>query len=81
MTDDLNEAIKEALPIVATAFEVMPLYEDRCLMGFTSTPVCIVAPRGTSQVGLAVLLLEQAACLRAMQGLELFEAKVQVGLQ
>lgn len=81
MNDDLNEAISDAMPIVATAFEVMELYEGRVLMGFTSTPVCVVAPRGTPAVGLALLLIEQAACVRAMQGLSLFAANVQGGVQ
>ena len=81
MTDDLKEAIAQALPLVATAFEVFELYEGRCMFGFTGTPVCVVAPRGTSPVGLALLLLEQAACLRAMQGLELFAASGHGGVQ
>lgn len=64
----MNAALKEAEAIAQTAVILGEVLQGthRVLLGFDAAPgLFVVAPRGTKPLGLALLIIEQIAIIRA----------------
>lgn len=60
--------LAEASKIASTAKPIHEIHNDRWLFSFESVPnLYVVAPIGTSELGIAILVVEQIAIVRAQQ--------------
>jgi hypothetical protein len=63
-----HAALVEAQRTAETAQLIQEIHGDRCLFGFDASPcLFVVAPRKTSTLGLAILIIEQIAIATIQQ--------------
>jgi len=68
MTPEQYDAILAAEKIAATAHPITEITEGRWLFGFADVPyLFVVASADVSRLGLALLIIEQAAIARAIE--------------